>query len=97
MVVAWFTALQNKGVSQRDMQEYVDKFSPYSHDKEALTLQQSSQDQKIGELAAFKDRIFDRLTKADKDISENTRDISDHDKKIKLLTDYIEAQKFPKK
>src|SRR6476646_1142968 len=61
MTVAYFTALQNKGITQRDMQEYVDKFSPYSHDKEVIALQQQNQDEKIGVLIGQKDRIFDRL------------------------------------
>jgi hypothetical protein len=97
MIIAWYTALQGKGVSPIEMQSYVEKYTPYSHDKELIALQQSSQDTKIGELMGKVDRIFDRLTKMDEKNLSYDRDILDDDHKIKLLTDYIEAEKIPRK
>ena len=97
MTVAWFTATQNKGVTQKDMQDYVDRFSPYSHDKEIIALQQASQDEKIGALNGFKDRLFDRIKTIEEDRIIEKRDVADHDNKIKLLTNYIEAERVPKK
>jgi hypothetical protein len=97
MTVAWFTALQTKGVSTAEMQGYVDKYSPYSHDKELISLQQTSQDTKIGEVMGKIDRIFDRLAKMEEKHVNYDRDILDSDHKVKLLTDYIEAEKMPRK
>ena len=97
MTVAWFTATQSKGVTQKDMQDYVDRFSPYSHDKELIALQQASQDEKLGSLMGLKDRIFDRLNKIEESKIIIDRDLQEHDTKIKMLTNYIEAEKFPKK
>jgi len=97
LVVAYFTALQGKGSTQKDVQEYVEKFSPYSHDKEVIALQQQNQDKEIGILHGFKDRIFDRLNKIEEKQFGYDRDIADHDKKIKTIADYMEAEKTPKR
>jgi len=97
MTVAWFTALQSHGVSQKDMQDYVDKFSPYSHDKEVIAIQQANQDRDIGSLLGHKDRIFDRLKMIEEKHISYDRDMAECDNKIKMLTNYIEAEKFPKK
>jgi len=97
LVVSYFTAIQTKGVTQMEMQSYVDKFSPYSHDKEVIALQQQSQDKEIGILSGLKDRIFDRLNKIEVKDSEQDRDILDHDKKIKTVADYLEEEKKVKR
>jgi len=104
MTVAFFTALRGQGASpqdlvnlRREMQTYTDTNSPYSHDKNLIALQQQSQDEKIGILTGLKDRIFDRLNKMEETKIIVDRDLQDHDNKIKMLTNYIEAEKFPKK
>ena len=97
LVAAYFTALQSKGVSQKDMQEYVDKFSPYSQDKKELSLQQQNQDKELGTLSGQTERIFTRLNTFEEWKIQVTRDIQDQDSKIKLLTNYIEAEKSPRK
>jgi len=97
ITVAYFTALRSQGVSRNELEEYVNKFSPYSHDKEVIALQQQSQDKAIGSLDGLKDRIFDRLNKVEIKDSEQDRDIADHDKKIKTLADYLEEEKKVKR
>jgi len=97
MTVAYFTALRGQGVSRAEMQEYVDKYSPYNHDKEVLALQQATQDKEIGSLSGHKDRIYDLIKMLqDKHIGYD-RDLQDHEHKIKLIADYIEAEKTPKR
>jgi len=83
MTVAWWTALQAKGMTQGE--------------KEFIALQQTTQDEKIGALMGLKDRIFDRLKMIEEKHISYDRDMSDCDNKIKMLTNYIEAEKFPKK
>ena len=97
MTVAYFTALRGQGVSRAEMQEYVDKYSPYNHDKELITLQQANQDEKIGVLTGHKDRMYDLIKMLQEKHIGYERDLQDHDQKIKLLTNYIEAEKTPKR
>src|SRR4029077_2305586 len=59
MTVAYFTALRGQGVSQKDMQEYVDK--DIAHDREVIATQNQSRDEKIGSLNGHKDRIFTEI------------------------------------
>jgi len=95
MTVAYFTALRGQGVSQKDMQEYVDR--AFAHDRELISLQNSTQDEKIGSLMGHKDRLFDLINKINEKDSGYDRDIQDQDRKIKLITDYMEAEKNPKR
>jgi hypothetical protein len=97
LLIAWFTAFQSKGVTRSEMNEYIEKYSPYAHDKELIALQQSAQDQKLGILDGFKDRILDRINKIEERHFGYDRDIADHDKKIKIIADYIEAEKTPQR
>jgi hypothetical protein len=79
MTVAWWTALQARGMTQAD--------------KELLTVQQSSQDKSIGELQGKMDRAFDRLSKIDEKHVAYESQISDIYSKIKLTADYLEEQR----
>ena len=83
MTVAWWTALQSKGMTQGE--------------KEFIALQQTTQDEKIGSLNGQKERIFTELETLKQKHVGYDKDLADHDNKIKLLTNYIEAEKFPKK
>ena len=91
MTVAWFTALQNKGVTQTQMAEAI------AHDRELIATQNQNRDEKIGGLLGHKDRIFDRLKMIEEKHITYDRDMAECDSKIKMLTNYIEAEKFPKK
>ena len=95
MVVAYFTALQGRGVSRTEMEDYVKGYA--ARDKELLALQQSTQDRQIGVLEGKTDRLFD-LTKmlGEKHIGYEAHFI-EIDGKFKLLGDYMEAQKTPKR
>ena len=97
LTVAWFTAIQNKGVSQSVVEDYVDKHSPYLMDKAVITEHNSAQDRQIGQLEGKQERMQERIGKMDEKHVGYENDISDLKSKIKLLTDYIEAGKYPKK
>lgn len=65
MTVAWWTALQSKGVSRQDMEEYVSKYSPYNMDKKGLDEHQSNQDKEIGILAGKVEGLSSRMDKVE--------------------------------
>ena len=95
MTVAYFTALRGQGVSQKDMQEYVDR--AFAEDRKVIAIQNSNQDEKIGSLMGHKDRIFTLIEGLQTKNIGYDRDIQDHDRKLKLITDYMEAEKSPKR
>ena len=95
MTVAWFTALITHGVSSKDMQDYVDK--SLANDRQMVALENATQNEKIGILMGQKDRIFDVLKMIQEKHISYDKDLSDDEHKIQILTNYIEAEKFPKK
>ena len=97
LLVAWFTAIQSKGVSQSQVEDYVDKHSPYLLDKAVISEHNSAQDRQIGILEGKLERLQERLGKMDEKHVGYESDINDLKNKIKLLTDYIEAEKYPRK
>ena len=97
LLLAWFTAMQSKGVTQSQVEDYVDKHSPYLLDKAVITEHNSAQDRQIGILEGKQDRMQDRFSKVDEKDVGYENDINDLKNKIKLLTDYIEAEKYPRK
>ena len=93
LLVAYFTALRDKGVSQDEMHAYVKEYSPYVLDKQSIAEHQSQQDRQIGTLIGqdetFKQEILDVK------FSEKTHDgqIADLQKKQELTTNLIEAMR----
>ena len=83
MTVAWWTALQSKGMTQGE--------------KEFIALQQSMQDEKIGQLMGHKDRIFDRLNTIEAKHIEFENSITDAKGKIRDFGNYVEEQRKAKR
>lgn len=63
MTVAWWTALSERGVTRRDMEEYVRLYSPYVIDKAGIAEHQSNQDKEIARLGANQLEVLRRLDK----------------------------------
>ena len=95
MVVAYFTALQGKGISRDDMEKYVKDYS--ARDKELLAIQQSNQDRQIGVLEGKTDRLSDLMKMFGEKHATYEAHFIELDGKFKLLGDYMEAQKTPKR
>ncbi len=89
LLLAWFTAYQSKGVTQKEMQEYVERFSPYSQQKDVLSAQQATQDRQIGELQALSSRAFDRVTTLDSKLHDNDREIIELRNEVKTKMDIV--------
>ncbi len=97
LVVAWFTAIQNKGVTSRDLEDYVDKHSPYLADKALLAEHNRTQDESLGILRGKQERVIDRLGVLETIQKDSDRDLSDCKKEMKLVADYMEEQRKFKK
>ncbi len=89
LLLAWFTAYQSKGVTQKEMQEYVEKYSPYSVQKDVLNAQQATQDRQIGELQALSNRAFDRVTILDTKLHDSEREILEIRNEVKTKMDIV--------
>ncbi len=98
MSVAWFTALQNRGVTQKDLHDYVLEFARAKD--EVLSIQQSNQDRQIGVLTGKQDQIMERLNKAESNIDKcesGVQKVTDDLKnKMGTVADYLESQKTKK-
>ena len=97
LVAAYFTALQSRGVSQREMQEYVDKFSPYSQDKGLLSEHNINQDKDIGILKGQTERLFNLSGMNNEAHITYDNKLSDLYKKLDTITNYLEEEKKVKR
>jgi hypothetical protein len=97
LLVAWWTATQSKGVTEAQMERFVQDYSPYAKDKELLASHNSIQDQQIGELRGSEDKIMTRLSTLDFKVSSDEKDIVDIRNKIDLTANFIEELKKPKR
>ncbi len=98
MTVAWFGALQSKGVTQKDLHDYVLEFGRAKD--EVLAIQQSNQDRQIGALTGKQDQIMERLNKAENNIDKCENGVQkvtdDLKNKMGTVADYLESQKTKK-
>jgi len=95
LLLAWFTAYSGKGVTLKEMQEYVDKYSP------VLPKDQALQTAQIGELRGKQERIADRLSSLENnekvDEKEVTEFKTEQRKNNDLVATYIDEQRKAKK
>ena len=95
LLVAWFTAFSGKGVTQKELQEYVDR---WSQSKEAIiAAQQSNQDRDIGVLQGKQERILDRVNGHDNKINELEHGQIEFKTKLDLVATYLEEERKGKK
>ncbi len=97
LLVAWFTAIQSKGITQKELQEYEDKYSPYVQQRDTIALHNATQDAQIGQLQSAQQSNAERMNKYDTKFHDDDRDILELQNKVKLFADFIEGQRNPKK
>jgi len=101
LIVAWFTAIQNKGVTQSTLEDYVDKHSPYLMDKGGLSEHNQNQDRQIGILEGKQERAFDRLGALESKLGNDEREITDLRgdlrTKTEMIANLLEEQRKAKK
>ncbi len=90
LLLAWFTAFQNKGITAKDMQEYVDKYSP------VMPRDLANQAGQIGELRAKGEESSRRLYKVENDVDKCDRELqtltSDVKTKMGTVADMLEQK-----
>ncbi len=95
LLIALFAALQNKGISSKDMQEYVDKYSPVLPKDIALLAGQ------IGELRGKQERVFERLGNLESNEKTDEKEVVEFKTEVrnnnKLVADFIEESRKAKK
>ncbi len=95
LLLAWFTAFQGKGVSQKEMQEYVDKYSPVLP-KDITTL--SGQ---IAVMVGKQDRMFESISTLQNNERTDEKEVTEFKtetrKNNEYVANYIEEQRKAKK
>jgi hypothetical protein len=97
LLIAWFGALQSKGVTHQELQDYEEKYSPYIQQREIIAKDNRNQDTQIGALQAIQNHNVDKLNSYEGKFHDVERDVIDLQAKVKLFADYVEAQRIPKK
>jgi hypothetical protein len=99
--LALFAALQGKGITQKDLQEYEDKFSPYVQERALLAEHNAVQDTQIGNLQGIQQQNMKHLTEHDIKLHDDERDFTEFktatEKNNKYWSDWIEEQRKAKK
>jgi hypothetical protein len=97
MTLAWFTALQNKGVTHQELQDYEEKYSPYIQQREIIASNNRIQDSQIGALQAIQQHNIEKLNSFEAKFHDDERDIIDLQHKVKEFGDFIEELRKAKK
>jgi len=92
LMIAWFTAWQNKGVSSKEMTEYVRDYGPYVFDKPTLVEHNRQQDEKIGILIGGDERIQARLNALENYNVIDIKEKQDLETKLTVITHLLEEQ-----
>ncbi len=95
LLLAWWTAFQAKGISQKDMQEYVSSY--YTTEKRVIAEHTSRQDENIGSLMGKQEKLFEYVAEMKSNQKDHDRDITEIKAKLKLTGDYLEEQLKVKK
>jgi hypothetical protein len=101
LFLAWYTAMQGKGVTQKELQEYEDKFSPYVQERSLLAEHNRFQDTQIGELRGVQQSNVERLNEFNTKFHDDERDFTEFktatEKNNKYVADFIEELRKAKK
>ncbi len=94
-MLAWWTALQGKGVTQKEMQDYIIQY--FSTERRVIAEHTSQQDGYIGQLQGKQEKIVQDLAECKSAQKEHDRDITEIREKMKLAANYLEEQQKVKK
>ncbi len=97
LLIAWFTAFSGKGVTPDQLQTYVEKFSPYSQQREAINQHFSGLDTQIGVLQGKQERAWDNIAKNANEIDKCNLAVEGLKTEVKTkmgtVADYLEKVK----
>lgn len=92
MTTAWWTAWQQKGVTQEKMEAYVRDYSPYMMDKQLLADHNRSQDETIGIIRGKQERVIERLALIEQQEKLDEQDRSSMHTKMDIVAKMLEDQ-----
>jgi len=87
LLLAWFTAYQGKGITQKEVQDYVKEYD--TTQLKYMIEHNSQQDLQIGNVQGIQQRNIERLNAHDVKFHDEDRDISDLQSKVKLFGDFV--------
>lgn len=94
LIGMWWTALQNKGINQNELREFMRDY------KQSISEHVTAVDTQIGELKGRQDQILSRLSKVEFQQVTDGRDFTEFkaktEKRNDLVADYLESQKTKK-
>ncbi len=90
ILLAYFNAVQSKGVNEKQMQDYDKDYSLYAQAKEGIALRNQTQDNQIGALQGIQKTNIDKLSIHDSKFHDDERDIEELKGKVKRFGDFIE-------
>ena len=96
-LVAWWTAFQQKGVTQKEMQDYDKEYSLFAQQRDGLTQRNQIQDGQIGALQALQQANISRLNTYETKFHDDERDITELQNKVKQFGDFIDELRKAKK
>ncbi len=97
LFLAWLTALQSKGVTQKEMQDYDKEYSLFAQSKEGLSQRNQTQDDKIGTLQGLQQANIGKLGAHDAKLHDDERDIIELQNKVKQFGDFVDELRKAKK
>ncbi len=97
VLLAYFNAVQSKGVTEKQMQDYDKDYSLYAQAKEGIAIRNQTQDNQIGALQGIQKTNIDKLSQHDTKFHDDERDIEELKGKVKRFGDYIEESYKAKK
>ena len=97
LLLAWFTAFSGKGVTTGELQQYVERYSPYAQQKDVIAQHLQVLDTAIGELRGKQDRNYERLNKVENDNDKCNLSIKSLETEVRAkmgtVADYLEQRK----
>ncbi len=97
ILLAYFNAMQSKGVTTKEMQDFDKEYSLYAKEKESIFQHNQTQDGQIGTLQGIQQSNIARMSAHDAKFHDDERDIEELKGKVKRFGDFIEEQWKAKK
>ncbi len=95
MTIAWWSALQGKGITEKDMQEFVTQF--FGSERRIISEHTSQQDGYIGVLQGKQDKTSELISEIKSTQRDHDKDLTEIREKLKLTANYLEEQQKVKK
>jgi len=96
LLCAWFTALQSKGVSQKEMQDYDATYSLYARDRQLLIDRNAEQDRLIGGANAGVKENSNSIKDIQYELKTSQSDRSSIHSKLDQVADLLQSEKVKK-